>query len=54
MIQHKLMLKKMKDRKIQNPNENTEWNDVLRSLPPKKEAAIDEDTMVQVLLTELS
>ena len=40
---------------MQNPNEDTEWNDVLRSkgiLPPKPkqtEAAITEDTLVQVL-----
>ena len=36
---------------MQNPNEDTEWNDVLRSkgiLPPKKEATIDEDTLVKV------
>ena len=37
---------------MQDPNEDTQWNDVLRSkgiLPPKeKEAAITEDTIVQV------
>ena len=37
---------------MQDPNEDTEWNDVLRSkgiLPPKQqEAAITEDTLVQV------
>ena len=35
---------------MQNPNEDTEWNDILRSkgiLPPKEEATIDEDTIVQ-------
>lgn len=39
---------------MQNPNEDTEWNDILRSkgiLPPKKEATIDEDTVVQVVYT---
>ena len=38
--------------RMQNPNEDTQWNDVLRSkgiLPPKeKEATIDEQTLVQV------
>lgn len=38
---------------MQNPNEDTQWNDVLRSkgiLPSKeKEAAIDEDTLVQMV-----
>ena len=41
---------------MQNPNDDSQWNDVLRSkgiLPPK-EAAINEDTIVQVSLTELS
>ena len=36
---------------MQDPNEDTQWNDVLRSkgiLPPKQEAAITEDTLVQV------
>ena len=38
---------------MQNPNEDTEWNDVLRSkgiLAPKQsqEATIDEDTLVKV------
>ena len=37
---------------MQNPNEDTQWNDVLRSkgiLPPKQtEAAITEDALVQV------
>lgn len=37
---------------MQDPNEDTQWNDVLRSkgiLPAKdKEAAISEDTLVQV------
>ena len=36
---------------MQNPNEDTEWNDVLRAkgiLPPKKELEVDEDTVVQV------
>ena len=39
--------------KMQNPNEDTEWNDVLRAkgiLPPKpKEAEINEDDLVQML-----
>lgn len=38
---------------MQDPNEDTQWNDALRSkgiLPPKQqEAAITEDTLVQVL-----
>ena len=38
---------------MQNPNEDTEWNDVLRSkgiLPPKPkgEVTLDEETVVQV------
>ena len=36
---------------MQDPNADTEWNDVLRSkgiLPPKEEVTIDEDTVVQV------
>ena len=37
---------------MQNPNEDTEWNDVLRAkgiIPPKQEeATITEDTVVQV------
>lgn len=37
---------------MQDPSEDTQWNDVLRSkgiLPPKpKEATIDEQTIVQV------
>ena len=35
---------------MQNPNEDTEWNDVLRSkgiLPPK-EKEVDKDTIVKV------
>jgi len=39
---------------MQNPNEDTEWNDILRSkgiLPPKEEATLDEDALVQVVLT---
>lgn len=44
---------------MQNPNEDTEWNDVLRAkgiLPPKEEPTISEDTVVQVslLITALS
>jgi hypothetical protein len=39
--------------KMQNPNEDTEWNDVLRAkgiLPPKpKEAEINEDDIVKML-----
>ncbi len=39
---------------MQDPNEDTQWNDALRSkgiLPPKeKEAAITEDALVQVRL----
>ncbi len=39
---------------MQNPNEDTQWNDVLRSkgiLPPKQtEAAITEDALVQVVV----
>lgn len=38
---------------MQNPNEDTEWNDVLRAkgiLPPKdNELTLEEDTVVQVL-----
>ena len=37
--------------RMQDPNADTEWNDILRSkgiLPPKEEATIDEDTVVQV------
>ena len=37
---------------MQNPNDDTEWNDVLRAkgiLPPKpKELEIDEDSVVEV------
>jgi len=36
---------------MQDPNADTEWNDILRSkgiLPPKEEATIDEGTVVQV------
>ena len=38
---------------MQDPNADTEWNDILRAkgiLPPKasKEVALDEDTVVQV------
>lgn len=36
---------------MQNPNEDTEWNSILRSkgiLPQKNEATLDEDTLVQV------
>ena len=36
---------------MQDPNEDTEWNDILRSkgiLPPKNEATVDEDAIVQV------
>lgn len=38
---------------MQNPNEDTEWNDVLRAkgiLPPREEATVSEDTVVQVLI----
>ena len=38
---------------MQNPNEDTEWNSILRSkgiLPQKNEATLDEDTLVQVSL----
>ena len=37
--------------RMQDPNADTEWNDILRSkgiLPPKEEATIDEGTVVQV------
>lgn len=37
---------------MQNPNEDTEWNDILRSkgiLPPKKEKEISEDKIVNLL-----
>ena len=37
---------------MQDPNEDTEWNDALRAkgiLPPKQEATIDEDTVLQVI-----
>lgn len=36
---------------MQNPNEDTEWNDVLRAkgiLPPKEDATITEDAVIQV------
>ena len=36
---------------MQNPNEDTQWNDVLRAkgiIPAKEEATISEDTVVQV------
>lgn len=36
---------------MQDPNADTEWNDILRSkgiLPPKEEATVDEETVVQV------
>ena len=38
---------------MQDPNADTEWNDILRAkgiIPPKasKEVALDEDTVVQV------
>lgn len=41
---------------MQDPNEDTQWNDVLRSkgiLPPKEEATIDEDTLVQVSVSDI-
>jgi hypothetical protein len=37
---------------FKNPNDDTEWNDVLRSkgiLPPKKEVEITEDQIVDIL-----
>ncbi|XP_019878055.1 viral IAP-associated factor homolog [Aethina tumida] len=37
---------------MQNPNEDTEWNDILRAkgiIPPKKEAEITEDQIVSLL-----
>jgi len=37
---------------MQNPNEDTEWNDVLRSkgiIPPKAEAEVTEDQIVKML-----
>lgn len=37
---------------MQNPNEDTEWNDILRSkgiIPPKKEKEISEDQIVSML-----
>lgn len=37
---------------MQNPNEDTEWNSILRAkgiLPQKEEATLDEDTLVQVV-----
>ena len=41
---------------MQNPNEDTEWNDILRAkgiLPPKQEEpTISEDTVVQVSLVQ--
>ena len=40
--------------KMQNPNEDTQWNDILRAkgiLPPKdNELTLEEDTVVQVSL----
>ena len=36
---------------MQDPNEDTEWNDLLRSkgiLPPKEEVTLEEDAVVQV------
>ena len=39
--------------KMQDPNADTEWNDILRSkgiLPPKEEPTITEDTVVQVTI----
>ena len=36
---------------MQDPNEDTEWNDLLRSkgiLPPKEEVTIEENDVVQV------
>lgn len=38
---------------MQNPNEDTEWNDILRSkgiLPPKEKEVTEED-VVQVITT---
>ena len=37
---------------MQNPDEDTEWNDVLRAkgiLPPKKEAEVTEDQLTELL-----
>ena len=37
---------------MQNPNEDTEWNDILRKkgiLPPKQEKEISEDEIVKLL-----
>ncbi|CAB3385629.1 Hypothetical predicted protein [Cloeon dipterum] len=37
---------------MQNPNEDTEWNDILRSkgiIPPKKEKEVTEDQIVDIL-----
>lgn len=37
---------------MQNPNEDTEWNDILRSkgiIPPKEEKEISEDQIVSML-----
>ena len=42
---------------MQNPNEDTQWNDVLRAkgiLPPKEEPAVTEDTVVKVVMATLS
>lgn len=41
---------------MQNPNEDTQWNDILRSkgiLPPKKEKEITEDDIVNMLETTI-
>ena len=41
---------------MQDPNEDTEWNDLLRSkgiLPPKEEVTLEEDTVVQVNASNL-
>ena len=38
---------------MQDPNADTEWNDILRAkgiLPPKEEPTVDEETVVKVRL----
>lgn len=37
---------------VQNPNEDTEWNDILRAkgiLPPKKEKEITEEDVINLV-----
>ena len=39
---------------MQDPNADTEWNDILRAkgiLPPKEEPTVDEETVVKARLS---